>query len=158
MTVTHRPDRPENTRSSRRGRGSGSPPPAAAAAGRRRAGRYGTAVTLDDLAADLRRFAAERDWGQFHTPKNLAISLAVETGEVLEHVQWGSDTEIAARLARPAGRAALGEELADVLIYLVRLADIAGVDLLAAATAKLAANGQRYPADEVRGSSAKRAH
>jgi NTP pyrophosphatase (non-canonical NTP hydrolase) len=70
-------------------------------------------VTLDDLAAELRRFAAERDWEQFHTPKNLAISLAVEVGELLEHVQWGSDAEIAA-------------------------------------------NTQRYPVDEVRGSSAKR--
>jgi dCTP diphosphatase len=114
------------------------------------------AVTLDDLAHELRRFAAERDWEQFHTPKNLAISLAVEVGELLEHVQWGSDAEIAARLQTPDGRTAVAEELADVLIYLVRLADLAGIDLLDAATAKLAANAARYPADEVRGSSAKR--
>jgi NTP pyrophosphatase (non-canonical NTP hydrolase) len=113
-------------------------------------------VTLDDLAHELRRFAAERDWEQFHTPKNLAISLAVEVGELLEHVQWGSDAEIAARLQTPDGRTAVAEELADVLIYLVRLADLAGIDLLDAATAKLAANAARYPADEVRGSSAKR--
>ena len=119
-------------------------------------GRYRTAVTLDDLARELRRFAAERDWEQFHTPKNLAISLSVEVGELLEHVQWGSDAEIADRLGRPDGRAGLAEELADVLIYLVRLADVAGVDLLDAASAKLAANAARYPADEVRGSSAKR--
>jgi NTP pyrophosphatase (non-canonical NTP hydrolase) len=115
-------------------------------------------VTLDDLAAELRRFAAERDWERFHTPKNLALSLAVEVGEVLEHVQWGSDDEIAALLASADGRAALSEELADVLIYLVRLADVAGVDLLAAASAKIAANAGRYPAAEVRGSSAKRPH
>ncbi|HVW31159.1 MAG TPA: nucleotide pyrophosphohydrolase [Acidimicrobiia bacterium] len=115
-------------------------------------------MTLADLAADLRRFAAERDWDQFHTPKNLAISLTVECGEVLEHVQWGSDAEIAERFSTADGRAALGEELADVLIYLVRLADVTGVDLLAAAVAKLAANEQRYPAAEVRGSSAKRGH
>jgi len=113
-------------------------------------------VTLDDLAHELRRFAAERDWEQFHTPKNLAISLAVEVGELLEHVQWGSDADIAARLDSPDGRAAVAEELADVLIYLVRLADVAGIDLLDAASAKLAANAARYPADEVRGSSAKR--
>jgi NTP pyrophosphatase (non-canonical NTP hydrolase) len=113
-------------------------------------------VTLEELAEQLRRFAAERDWEQFHTPKNLAISLAVEVGELLEHVQWGSDTEIAARLTTPEGRAAIGEELADVLIYLVRLADLVGVDLPAAASAKIAANAERYPADEVRGSSAKR--
>ena len=113
-------------------------------------------MTLDDLAHELRRFAAERDWEQFHTPKNLAISLAVEVGELLEHVQWGSDADIAARLDSPDGRAAVAEELADVLIYLVRLADVAGIDLLDAASAKLAANAARYPADEVRGSSAKR--
>lgn len=113
-------------------------------------------MTLDDLAHELRRFAAERDWEQFHTPKNLAISLAVEVGELLEHVQWGTDAEIAARLQSPDGRAAVAEELADVLIYLTRLADLAGIDLLAAASTKLAANAARYPADEVRGSSAKR--
>ena len=77
---------------------------------------------------------------------------------MLEHVQWGSDEEIAAFLASPDGRAALSEELADVLIYLVRLADTAGIDLLAAAAAKIAANAERYPAAEVRGSSAKRPH
>lgn len=113
-------------------------------------------MTLDHLAQELRRFAAERDWEQFHSPKNLAISLAVEVGELLEHVQWGSDAEIAARLQSPDGRADVAEELADVLIYLVRLADVAGIDLLDAASAKLAANAARYPADEVRGSSAKR--
>jgi dCTP diphosphatase len=113
-------------------------------------------MTLDDLAAELRRFAAERDWEQFHTPKNLAISLAVEVGELLEHVQWGSDAEIAARFATPEGRAAIAEELADVLIYLVRLADMLDIDLLDGASAKITANAARYPADEVRGSSAKR--
>ena len=113
-------------------------------------------MTLDDLASELRRFAAERDWEQFHTPKNLAISLAVEVGELLEHVQWGSDEELAVRFRSPEGREAMAEEMADVLIYLVRLADVLGIDLLEAAAAKTAANAERYPADEVRGSSAKR--
>jgi dCTP diphosphatase len=113
-------------------------------------------VTLDDLARELRDFAAQRDWEQFHTPKNLAISLAVEVGELLEHVQWGTDEEIAARVRSEEGRAAISEELADVLIYLIRLADLLDVDLLGAASAKIAANAERYPADEVRGSSAKR--
>jgi NTP pyrophosphatase (non-canonical NTP hydrolase) len=113
-------------------------------------------VTLDDLARSLRHFAAKRDWEQFHTPKNLAISLAVEVGELLEHVQWGSDDEIAARFGTADGREAITEELADVLIYLIRLADVLDVDLLEAASAKIAANDERYPADEVRGSSAKR--
>ena len=113
-------------------------------------------MTLDDLAAELRRFAAERDWDRFHTPKNLAVSLAVETGELLEHVQWGSDEELAARFGSAEGREAVAEEMADVLIYLVRLADVIGVDLLDAASAKIASNAARYPADQVRGSSAKR--
>lgn len=113
-------------------------------------------MTLDDLAGELRRFAAARDWEQFHTPKNLAISLAVEVGELLEHVQWGSDEDLAGRFRTVEGRDALAEEMADVLIYLVRLADVVGVDLLDAAAAKIAANAERYPADEVRGSSAKR--
>ena len=115
-------------------------------------------MTLDDLAAALRRFTAERDWDQFHTPKNLAISLAVEVGELLEQVQWATDDDVAARLETPDGRAALAEEMADVLIYLVRLADVVEIDLLEAAQAKIAANAARYPADEVRGSSAKRGH
>jgi dCTP diphosphatase len=115
-------------------------------------------MTLDDLAAELRRFAADRDWEQFHTPKNLAVSLAVEVGELLEHVQWASDEVLAERLRAPEARAALAEEMADVLIYLVRLADILDIDLLEAGFAKIAANAERYPADEVRGSSAKRAH
>src|SRR5205807_7811076 len=79
-------------------------------------------VTLDDLARDLRCFAAEREWERFHTPKNLAISLAVEVGELLEHVQWGTDEDIAALVRSPDGRRVVAEELADVLIYLVRLA------------------------------------
>ncbi len=117
---------------------------------------YGTRVTLADLAAELRRFAAERELGAVPPPKNLAVSLAVEVGELLEHVQWGSDAELETRLGTPDGRRAIAEEMADVLIYLVRLADVVGVDLLEAASSKIAANAVRYPADEVRGSSAKR--
>lgn len=117
---------------------------------------YGDAVTLDDLAAELRTFAADRDWDRFHTPKNLAISLAIEVGELLEHVQWGTDAEIAAQFGSPDGKAAIAEELADVLIYLTRLGDILDIDLVAAAFEKVATNAGRYPADEVRGSSAKR--
>jgi len=113
-------------------------------------------VSLADLAAELRRFAAEREWERFHTPKNLAVSLAVEVGELLEHVQWGSDEELEARLRTPDGQRAISEEMADVLIYLVRLADVLEVDLLEAASSKITANAVRYPADEVRGSSAKR--
>jgi NTP pyrophosphatase (non-canonical NTP hydrolase) len=115
-------------------------------------------VSLEDLTRELRQFAADRDWERFHTPKNLAISLAVELGELLEHVQWGSDEEIARLSGSPEGKAAISEELADVFIYLLRLADILGVDLLMAARSKIAANARRYPADEIRGSSEKRDH
>ena len=114
-------------------------------------------MTFDDLVLELRRFAADRDWERFHTPKNLALSLAVELGELLEHFQWGTDDKILDLAATPEGGAAVAEELADVFIYLVRLADVLGIDLLDAASSKIAANADRYPADEVRGSSAKRA-
>ena len=113
-------------------------------------------MTLEDLARELHRFATDRDWERFHTPKNLAVSLAVEVGELLEHVQWRTDQEIAELVRSPEGKAAVAEELADVLIYLVRLADILDIDLLAASSAKIAANAERYPADEVRGSAVKR--
>ncbi len=105
-----------------------------------------------DLAAlrrRLRDFARERDWEQFHTPKNLAMALIVEAAELLEHFQWLTP-EQSGRLDR-ARRQAVEEELADVLIYLVRLADRLGVDLLAAAGRKMAANAEKYPAARARG-------
>ena len=109
--------------------------------------------TFNDLAAALRAFAAERDWEQFHTPKNLAAALTVEAGEVLEHFQWLTPEQ---SLALPAEeRAKVALELADVLLYLVRLADRTGVDLERAAWDKLALNAQKYPADKARGSARK---
>ena len=99
---------------------------------------------LDDLAARLRDFAAARDWEQFHTPKNLAMALAGEAGELLEVFQWLTPEQSAAVLdGERAGDVA--DELADVLIYLVRLADVLGVDLVAAAAAKVDRNEQRFP-------------
>jgi dCTP diphosphatase len=101
----------------------------------------------------LRRFAAERDWDQFHAPKNLAIALSVEAAELLEHFQWlGED---ASRRLPPEQLAEVSAEMADVLIYLVRLADKLDVDLLRAAEGKMALNAQRYPAEKARGSSRK---
>jgi dCTP diphosphatase len=101
------------------------------------------------LKARLREFAEERDWTQFHTPKNLAMALAGEAGEVLEHFQWLTAEQSAAPDA--ALRDAVALELADVLMYLVRLADVLDVDLAAAAARKLAINAERYPADKARG-------
>jgi dCTP diphosphatase len=110
----------------------------------------------DPLAAlrdRLRRFAAERDWEQFHSPKNLAIALNVEAGELLEHFQWLTDD--GSRSLPAQELAGIGEELADVLLYLIRLADQLGIGLLAAAEAKIDANARKYPADKARGNSRK---
>ena len=100
--------------------------------------------TLDALRLALREFAAERDWEQYHTPKNLAMALAGEVGELLEIFQWLTPEQAAGVMA--SGRAEdVRDELADVLIYLVRLADILGVDLLEVAGTKLERNHERFP-------------
>lgn len=113
-------------------------------------------LELEKVRDFLRRFAAERDWEQFHTPKNLAMALAGEAGELLEIFQWLTPEE-SARVMEDAGRArAVGDELADVLQYVVRLADVLGVDLSEPVWRKLRENEQRYPAGEVRGSAEKR--
>ena len=109
--------------------------------------------SLSELTAQLRRFADERDWHQFHSPKNLAAALIVEAGELLEHFQWLSNAESDALDTEQRREVEL--ELADVLIYLVRLADRLGVDLLAAAQRKIAINAEKYPVDRAKGSSAK---
>jgi NTP pyrophosphatase (non-canonical NTP hydrolase) len=108
---------------------------------------------LADLAQRLRDFAAERDWEQFHSPKNLAMALTVEAAELLEQFQWLTETESAAPTA--ARRARIEAELADVLIYLVRLADRLDVDLPAAVNEKIELNRRRYPPERVRGNASK---
>jgi len=109
--------------------------------------------SLEQLRDALRAFAADRDWDQFHSPKNLAIALAVEASELLEHFQWL--TEDASRQLPAEKLKEVREELADVLNYLVRLSDKLGIDLLAAAQQKIEINAKKYPADKVRGSSRK---
>ena len=108
---------------------------------------------LADLRARLRRFAAARDWQPFHTPKNLAAALAVEAAELLEHFQWLTAEE-SARLPR-ATRAEVAAEIADVLLYLVRLADVLDIDLVPAARRKLRVNARKYPVKKARGRSTK---
>jgi len=108
---------------------------------------------LQDLRDALRQFAAERDWDQFHSPKNLAIALNVEAAELLEHFQWLPDAETAAM--PPEKRAKVREELADVLLYLIRLADKLDVDLAVAAVEKIGINATKYPIHKARGSSRK---
>jgi NTP pyrophosphatase (non-canonical NTP hydrolase) len=105
--------------------------------------------SLDQLNARLLAFARERDWEQFHTPKNLAMALAGEAGELLEHFQWLSEQQSAELSAEKKRQVA--HELADILNYLVRLAERLDIDLLAAADEKIAINAARYPADRVRG-------
>jgi NTP pyrophosphatase (non-canonical NTP hydrolase) len=109
---------------------------------------------LDDLRQRLRAFADARDWEQFHAPKNLAAALIVEAGELLEHFQWLSEQQ--SRTLDESTRAAVALEMADVLLYLVRLADQLDIDLLDAANRKITLNEKKYPAHEVRGRSDKR--
>lgn len=101
----------------------------------------------------LRQFAKERDWEQFHSPKNLVMALSVEAAELLEHFQWLSEDQ--SQNLDPDRLAAVAEEIADVQLYLVRLADRLGVDILRAVNAKTLKNEARYPADKVRGSARK---
>jgi NTP pyrophosphatase (non-canonical NTP hydrolase) len=109
---------------------------------------------LEALKQRLRAFAAARDWEQFHSPKNLASALIVEAAELLEHFQWLTQQQ--SRSLPPERLRAVEEEIADVLLYLVRLADLLGVDLMGAAERKIALNEKKYPAEEVRGSADKR--
>lgn len=103
-----------------------------------------TSDSLNDLRARLRQFAAERDWEQFHVPKNLAMSVAIEAAEIMEHFQWLTQEESAA--LPESRRAAVAYEIADVLLYLVRLADVLDIDPLEAALDKMVINARKYPA------------
>ena len=105
---------------------------------------------MNTLRDALRKFAAERDWDQFHSPKNLAIALSVEAAELLEHFQWLTEAQSSA--LAPEKREEVRDEMADVLLYLVRLADKLDVDLVDAAEKKIAKNALKYPAAQVRGS------
>lgn len=108
---------------------------------------------LTQLRDFLRQFAAERDWDQFHSPKNLAMALSVEAAELLERFQWL--TEEQSRSLQPDELAKVRAEMADVLIYLVRLADKLDVNLLESAREKMAANALKYPVDKSRGNAKK---
>ena len=101
----------------------------------------------------IRKFRDERDWMQFHNPKNLACSISIEANELLEHFQWCSSGQSLA-VARKK-KSEIAHEIADVAIYLIELADNLGIDLAKAIGEKLAHNSEKYPADKVRGSSKK---
>ena len=108
---------------------------------------------LDKLRDAVRKFAAERDWDQFHSPKNLVMALSVESAELLEIFQWLTEEE--SRDLPPLTKAAAADEIADVLIYLLRVADKLGIDPIAAAQRKMIANAEKYPADKARGNNKK---
>ena len=105
------------------------------------------------LRDKLRAFATARDWDQFHSPKNLSMALMVEVAELMEHFQWLTEAQSLGLAAK--SRDAVSEELADILLYLIRLSDKLDVDLLEAALHKLEKNALKYPAEKVRGSAKK---
>lgn len=102
---------------------------------------------LERLTERLRDFAEARDWERFHTPKNLAMALAAEVGELLVHFQWLTQEESATLSDEPEALSDVSDELADVAIYLLRMADIMGVDLWAAVSRKIERNEERFPAE-----------
>lgn len=112
-------------------------------------------VDVAPLAARLEQFAVERDWAQFHSPKNLVMALTGELGELNEIFQWMPEEASRGAGRDPQTAQAVQDELADILLYLVRLSSVLGVDLNTAVQQKLKANALRYPADKVRGSSKK---
>ena len=105
--------------------------------------------SLENIRQVLADFARRRDWDQFHSPKNLSMALIAEAAELVEHFQWL--TEEQSKNPGPEKHGEIALELADILIFLVRIADKLGIDLLAAAEQKIEINEQRYPADKVRG-------
>lgn len=110
---------------------------------------------LDTIKKQLLAFRDERDWKQFHTLKNLIISLNLESAELLELTQWKTDAQLDAAKTDPAFREAFRDECADVLLYLLLIAEEGGIDLLEAAQAKIARNAARYPVEQAFGSAKK---
>ena len=110
---------------------------------------------MNELVEAVLAFRDERDWRQFHNPKDLAISISLEAAELLEHFQWKSPAEAAASLESEARRLEVAAEMADVLILLISMADAVGVDLVAAAKRKLAENARKYPVERAKGSARK---
>jgi dCTP diphosphatase len=109
--------------------------------------------TLSEIAERIRRFRDERDWAQFHNPKDMAIAISLEAGELLEHFLWKAPDEVDSRVE--SHRTEIEEEIADIAIYLTELADNLDIDLLEAMDLKIARNEEKYPVEQVRGSSRK---
>ena len=114
-----------------------------------------TTTTLAELKSRIAVFARERDWEQFHAPKNLSMALAAEAAELMEHFLWTEPAPSHARAQEPVRRREIEEELADVVIYALEFSNITGIDLAAAIESKLAANARKYPVEKARGRSDK---
>ena len=112
-------------------------------------------IDVDGAARALRKFAGERDWQQFHSPKNLVMALSGEVGELIEIFQWMTEADSHNAASAPKTADAVRDELADVALYLIRLADVLGVDINAAVISKLASNAAKYPVESSRGVSTK---
>lgn len=109
--------------------------------------------SLQQLRARVNAFVAERDWAQFHTPKNLAMAMIVEAAELVEQFQW--DTPADSQMLTPEKRVAVSHELADTFVYLLRIAEVLDIDLIAAANEKVDLNAKKYPVEKAKGSNAK---
>ncbi len=114
-----------------------------------------SSTTLADLKTRVLAFAQERDWEQFHAPKNLSMALAAEAGELMEHFLWATPEQSAAVAKDPAKRRKIEDELADVVIYALEFANITGMDVAAAIERKMADNAKKYPVERARGRSDK---
>ena len=108
--------------------------------------------SLVELRKRIDQFVTERDWAQFHTPKNLAMAMIVEAAELVEQFQWNTPEE--SQQLTPEKREAVSHELADTFVYLLRLAEVLEIDLIAAANAKIDLNAKKYPVEKARGSNA----
>lgn len=111
--------------------------------------------SLEELTSRLVSFRDERDWRQFHTLKNLLLSLSLEAAELLELAQWLTDQELEERLDDPGVQARLREECADIFLYLLLIAERAGFDLAQAGSVKIERNAAKYPVDKARGTAKK---
>jgi dCTP diphosphatase len=112
-------------------------------------------TTVAELRERILAFVRERDWEQFHSPKNLSMALAAETGELMEHFLWATPAESGAIASDPARRSRIAEELADIVIYALEFANATGLDVAASIESKIAANARKYPVEKARGRSAK---
>ncbi|HAF00170.1 MAG TPA: nucleotide pyrophosphohydrolase [Methylophilaceae bacterium] len=108
---------------------------------------------LNQLRERVNLFVEARDWAQFHSPKNLAMAMIVEAGEVVEHFQWVTEQE--SRNLNTEAKEKVGQELADTFVYLLRIAEVCGIDLIEATNKKIDLNAKKYPVEQCKGSNAK---